>query len=73
MTIEQSKEKLKKEGYTWFELNEFDSEFHNWLQPLKCDEQNNLKDKITELRIDMVKHALIKNASIKEYNSTTYS
>ena len=46
-SIEQSKEKLKKNGYTWFELSEFDPEFYNWLQPLKCNEEINLKDKIT--------------------------
>ena len=66
MTIEQSKEKLKKEGYTWFELNEFDTEFYNWLLPLKCNEENNLKNKITELRVDMDKHPDIPNHQIKE-------
>jgi Rps23 Pro-64 3,4-dihydroxylase Tpa1-like proline 4-hydroxylase len=66
MTIEQSKEKLKKNGYTWFELSEFDPEFYNWLSPLKCSENNNIKSGISELRIDMDRHPLIKNTAIKE-------
>ena len=63
MTIEESKEKLKKEGYTWFELNEFDPEFYNWLQHLKCNEENNLKDKMTYLRADARKVEYKKNIS----------
>lgn len=66
MTIIEAKEKLKKEGYTWFELSEFDSEFYNWLQPLKCNKETNLKDKITTLRMDMAKHPLIENTEIKD-------
>lgn len=66
MTIIEAKEKLKKEGYTWFELSEFDPEFYNWLQPLKCNKETNLKDKITTLRMDMAKHPLIENAQIKD-------
>jgi Rps23 Pro-64 3,4-dihydroxylase Tpa1-like proline 4-hydroxylase len=52
MTIEESKEKLKKEGYTWFELNEFDSEFYEWLKEYKCNEQTSIKDKLKGLRCD---------------------
>jgi hypothetical protein len=59
MTSIEAKEKLKKNGYTWFELSEFDPEFYNWLQPLKCNEEINLKDKITTLRMDMAKHPFI--------------
>jgi hypothetical protein len=55
MTIEQSKEKLKKDGYTWLELSEFNPEFYNFLLPFKCNEENNLKDKITCLRLDAKK------------------
>lgn len=55
MTIEQSKEKLKKDGYTWLELSKFDSEFYNFLLPFKCNEEKNLKDKITCLRLDAKK------------------
>lgn len=52
MTIEQSKEKLKKEGYTYFELNEFDNEFYEWLIQYKCNEQIDIKDKLKGLRCD---------------------
>ena len=66
MTPLEAKEKLKKDGYTWFELSEFDPEFYNWLQSLKCSEETNLKDKIATLRMDMTKHPLINNTQIKE-------
>jgi Rps23 Pro-64 3,4-dihydroxylase Tpa1-like proline 4-hydroxylase len=66
MTPLEAKEKLKKDGYTWFELSEFDPEFYNWLQSLKCNEETNLKDKIATLRMDMSKHPLINNTQIKE-------
>lgn len=52
MTIQQSKEKLQKEGYTWFELSDFDPEFYNWLLPVKCDKNNNFKERFTYLRAD---------------------
>ncbi len=55
MTIEQSKEKLKKEGYTWLELSECNPEFYNFLLPFKCNKENNLKEKITCLRCDAKK------------------
>jgi hypothetical protein len=63
MTIEQSKEKLKKEGYTWLELSEFNPEFYNFLLPFKCNEENNLKDKLTSLRCDAKKHEYQTNDS----------
>lgn len=53
MTIEQSKEKLQKEGYTYFELSEFDKDFYNFLLPVKCDENNSLKERLTFLRADI--------------------
>ncbi len=56
MTIEQSKEKLKKEGYTWLELSEFDSEFYNLLLPFKCNEINNLKNEMTQLRVSALEN-----------------
>lgn len=60
MTIEQSKEKLKKDGYTFFELNDFDPEFYNWLLPYKCNGENNLKDKFKYLRVDaMEEHDIL--------------
>jgi hypothetical protein len=52
MTISEAKEKLKKEGYTSFELKDFDEEFYNFLLPLKCNEEKNLKEKYTHLRAD---------------------
>lgn len=66
MTIEQSKEKLKKDGYTWFELNDFDPEFYNWLSPLKYNESNDLKIRTTSVRIDMDNHPEIPNHQIKK-------
>lgn len=53
MTIEQSKEKLQKDGYTWFELSDFNTEFYKWLLLLKCNQETNIKDKLTSLRCDM--------------------
>ena len=54
MTIQESKEKLKKEGYTWFELEEFDPEFYNFLLPVKFTKNSNLKERFTFLRADSV-------------------
>jgi hypothetical protein len=56
MTPLEAKEKLKKDGYTWLELSEFNPEFYNFLLPFKCNEENNLKDKLTSLRCDAKKH-----------------
>jgi hypothetical protein len=53
MTIEQAKEKLKKDGYTWFELTDFDPEFYNWLSILKCNKNTNYKDIFTQLKADV--------------------
>ena len=50
MNIQEAKEKLKKDGYTSFELADFDKEFYNFLLPLKCNKETNLKDKYTQLR-----------------------
>ena len=52
MNIIEAKEKLKKDGYTWFELEEFDKEFYNKLQVLKCNEQKDFKEAFTHLRLD---------------------
>ncbi len=70
MTITESKEKLKKEGYTWFELSDFDTEFYNWLLPLKCNENYNIKNHISELRVDMDSNPNIPNTQIKEFFET---
>ena len=53
MTIEQSKEKLQKEGYTYFELKEFDPEFYNWLLPVKFTKNSKFKERFTFLRADV--------------------
>jgi hypothetical protein len=52
MSIQESKEKLKKDGYTSFEIKDFDEEFYNFLLPLKCSEEKNLKNYYTHLRAD---------------------
>jgi len=52
MNIQEAKEKLKKDGYTSFELKEFDEEFYNFLLHLKCNEEKNLKNYYTHLRGD---------------------
>lgn len=57
MTIEQSKEKLKNEGYTWFELEELNPEFYNWLLPFKCNVKSNIKDVMTGFRVDMINNS----------------
>jgi Rps23 Pro-64 3,4-dihydroxylase Tpa1-like proline 4-hydroxylase len=50
MNIQEAKEKLKKDGYTSFEIKDFDEEFYNFLLPLKCNEEKNLKNYYTYLR-----------------------
>lgn len=52
MNIIEAKEKLQKDGYTFFELEEFDKEFYDKLQVLKCNEEKNFKDAFTNLRLD---------------------
>jgi hypothetical protein len=52
MNIQEAKEKLKKDGYTSFEIKDFDEEFYNFLLPLKCNEEKNLKKYYTHLRAD---------------------
>jgi len=52
MNIQEVKEKLKKDGYTSFEIKDFDEEFYNFLLPLKCNEEKNLKNYYTYLRAD---------------------
>ena len=46
MNIQEAKEKLKKDGYTSFELKDFDEEFYNLLLPLKCNEEKKFKRKL---------------------------
>ena len=52
MNIQEAKEKLKKDGYTSFELKAFDEEFYNFLLPLKCNAEKNLKNYYTNLKAD---------------------
>jgi Rps23 Pro-64 3,4-dihydroxylase Tpa1-like proline 4-hydroxylase len=52
MNIQEAKEKLKKDGYTSFELKDFDEELYNFLLPLKCNAEKNLKNYYTNLKAD---------------------
>lgn len=54
MTIIESKEKLKKEGYTYFNLKDFDEKLYNQLIPFKCNDTENLKKHMSSLRADSV-------------------
>jgi hypothetical protein len=49
MNIIEAKDKLKKNGYTWFQLEEFDKEFYKWLLPFHCNEEKNLKKYFSSL------------------------
>jgi Rps23 Pro-64 3,4-dihydroxylase Tpa1-like proline 4-hydroxylase len=53
MNIEQSKEKLKKDGYTYFEIAELNPKFYTWLLNLKCNNESNFKSKLTQFRADL--------------------
>jgi hypothetical protein len=55
MNVQEAKEKLKKDGYTSFQLEDFDKDFYNFLLPVKCNEESNIKDKCNILRAN-VKH-----------------
>jgi hypothetical protein len=72
MTPLEAKEKQKKDGYTWLELSEFNPEFYNFLLPFKCNEENNLKEKITSLRCDAKKdeYELDDNGEVISYKTT---
>ena len=50
MNVQEAKEKLKKDGYTSFNLEDFDKDFFNFLLPLKCNAESNLKDSYNILR-----------------------
>jgi hypothetical protein len=54
MTIQESKEKLKKQGYTYFNLKNFDEELYNKLIPFKCNDTKNLKKYMASLRVDSI-------------------
>lgn len=53
MNIQEAKERLKNEGYTSFELIDFDKDFYDFLLPLKCNEEKNLKEKYTQVRANV--------------------
>lgn len=53
MNIIESKEKLKKDGYTSFQISEFSPKFYNWLLNLKCNNEYNFKNKLTQFRADL--------------------
>ena len=63
MTIEEAKEKLKKEGHTSFELSDFDKDLYNFLERFKCNEENNLKSICTTLRVDTTDSQIYRNAA----------
>jgi hypothetical protein len=65
MNIQEAKEKLKKDGYTSFELKDFDEELYNFLLPLKCNAEKNLKNYYTNLKADGVFHL----EDLKQYHS----
>ena len=50
--IEKAKEKLQKDGYTHFNIKDFDENFYNYLLPFKCSEEKNLKNFMHNLRAD---------------------
>ena len=52
MNLIEAKEKLQKDGYTWFNLKELDEEFYNQLLDLKSNETKNIKEYIKSLRAD---------------------
>ena len=52
MNIEKAKEKLQKDGYTHFNIKDFDENFYNYLLPFKCSEEKNLKNFMHNLRAD---------------------
>lgn len=72
MTVEVSKEKLKKEGYTWFDLKEFDYEFYKWLLPFQCNEEKNLKKYFDTLRADSASYNGNAFTAFKETFDTHY-
>jgi hypothetical protein len=53
MNIQEAKEKLKKDGFTIFELADFDKDFYDFLLPLKCNNEKNLKDKYAQVRANV--------------------
>jgi Rps23 Pro-64 3,4-dihydroxylase Tpa1-like proline 4-hydroxylase len=66
MNIIEAKQKLKKDGYTWFELEEFDINFYNQLLPIKCNNENDIKERLTWLRADVNYKTGENFASIKD-------
>jgi Rps23 Pro-64 3,4-dihydroxylase Tpa1-like proline 4-hydroxylase len=63
MTIEEAKEKLKKEGHTSFELSDFDKGLYNFLERFKCNQENNLKSICTTLRVDTTDSQIYRHAA----------
>jgi Rps23 Pro-64 3,4-dihydroxylase Tpa1-like proline 4-hydroxylase len=61
MKIQESKEKLKKDGYTSFNLKDFNKEFYDLLLPFKCNEDINLKKLFKGLRADCYNKSIKKD------------
>ena len=53
MNIQEAKAKLKKDGYTSFNLEDFDKDFFNFLLPLKCNAESNIKNNCHNLRANI--------------------
>lgn len=54
MNPNEAKEKLKKDGYTYFNLKDFNEILYNELIPFKCNDSQNLKKLMTSLRADSI-------------------
>jgi Rps23 Pro-64 3,4-dihydroxylase Tpa1-like proline 4-hydroxylase len=74
MNIQEAKEKLKKEGYTSFELADFDKDFYNFLLPLKCNKETNLKNKYSQVRANIAydKYYVDNNEFVGMNNNSSY-
>ena len=52
MNIDQLKSDLTTQGYTHFNIKDFNEEYYNQLLELKCTETQNLKHLMTGVRVD---------------------
>lgn len=69
MTLQESKEKLKKDGYIVFNLKDF-VEFQSYydeLSDLKCTENNNLKEKMIGLRFNSTSQSIREQIEFKSF------
>lgn len=66
-SIETSKIFLKENGYTSFNLKDFNEEYYNLLLPFKCNEDTNLKREIKGVRATYLKNS-VNNDSHTTFN-----